>query len=173
MLWLTLIHVINGGPSQLTLLVRLHVSGDCDLGIFSHDEVIKWKHFPRYWPFVRGIHRSPVNSPQKGQWRGALMFSLICAWINDWVNNREAGDLRRHRAHYDVTVMIEVSVAIKTLRPKQDGRHFPDDILQMHFLEWKYINFDWDFTSLFPRVKSTTFQHWFRQWLGTGQATSH
>ena len=42
-----------------------------------HDDVIKWKHFPRYWPFVRGIHRSPVNSPHKGQWRGALMFSLI------------------------------------------------------------------------------------------------
>ena len=32
-----------------------------------HDDVIKWKHFPRYWPFVRGIHRSPVNSPHKGQ----------------------------------------------------------------------------------------------------------
>ena len=46
------------------------------------------------------------NSPvTKGQWRGALMFSLICAWINAWLNNREAGDLRRHRAHYDVTVM--------------------------------------------------------------------
>ena len=44
-----------------------------------HDDVIKWKHFPRYWPFVRGIHRSPVNSPHKSQWRGALMFSLICA----------------------------------------------------------------------------------------------
>ena len=36
-----------------------------------HDDVIKWKHFPRYWPFVRGIHRSPVDSPHKGQWRGA------------------------------------------------------------------------------------------------------
>ena len=58
----------------------------------NHDDVIKWKHFPRYWPFVRGIHQSPVNSPHKGQWRGALMFSLICIWINDWVNNREAGD---------------------------------------------------------------------------------
>ena len=44
-----------------------------------HDDVIKWKHFPRYCPFVRGIHRSPVNSKHKGQWRGALMFSLICA----------------------------------------------------------------------------------------------
>ena len=70
-----------------------------------HDDVIKWKHFPRYWPFVRGIHRSPVNSPHKGQWRGALMFSLIYAWINDWVNNREAGSLRRYRGHYDVIVM--------------------------------------------------------------------
>ena len=47
----------------------------------------------------------PVNSPHKGQWRGALMFSLIYAWINDWVNNREAGDLRRQRGHYDVIVM--------------------------------------------------------------------
>ena len=71
-----------------------------------HDDVIKWNHFPRYWPFVRGIHRSQVNFPHKGQWRGALMFSLICAWINGWVNNGEAGDLRRYRAHYDVTVMI-------------------------------------------------------------------
>ena len=73
-----------------------------------HDDVIKWKYFQRYWPFVRGIHRSPVNSPHKGQWRGALMFSLICAWINAWVNNREAGDLRCYRAHHDVTVMTEV-----------------------------------------------------------------
>ena len=48
----------------------------------------------------------PVNSPHKGQWRGALMFSLICVWIKDWVNNREAGDLRRYRAHYDVIVMF-------------------------------------------------------------------
>ena len=75
-----------------------------------HDDVIKWKHFPRYWPFVRGIHRSPVNSPHKGQWRGALMPSLICARINGWVNNREAGDLRRHQAHCDVIVMWSASV---------------------------------------------------------------
>ena len=70
-----------------------------------HDDVIKWKHFPRYWPFMRGTHRSPVNSLHKGQWREALMFYLICARINDWVHNREAGDLRRRRAHYDVRVM--------------------------------------------------------------------
>ena len=58
-------------------------------GIRRHDDVIKWKHFPRYWPFVRGIHRWPVNSPHKGQWRGALMLSLISASINGWVNYRD------------------------------------------------------------------------------------
>ena len=81
------------------------------LMISLHDDVIKWKHFPRYWPFVRGNHRSPVNYPHKGQWRGALMFSLICVWINGWVNNREAGDLRRYRAHYDVIVMNEDAIS--------------------------------------------------------------
>ena len=86
--------------SGTTLPTYMSVYRPC----IHHDDVIKWKHFPRYWPFVRGIHRSPVNSPHKGQWRGAL-FSLICAQINGWVNNRKAGDLRRHRAHYDVTVM--------------------------------------------------------------------
>ena len=35
------------------------------------------------------------NSPAPGQWRGALVFSFICVWIDSWVNNREAGDLRR------------------------------------------------------------------------------
>ena len=74
-----------------------------------HDDVIKWKHFPRYWPFVWGIHRSPANSPRKGQWRGALMFSLICVWINGWVNN---GELRRYRAHYDVTVMSGCTASV-------------------------------------------------------------
>ena len=75
-----------------------------------HDDVMKWKHFPRYRPFVRGIHRSPVNSPHKGQWRGALMFSLIYVWISGWVNNREAGDLRRHRAHFGGIVMNELNL---------------------------------------------------------------
>ena len=71
-----------------------------------HDDVIKWKHFLRYWPYVRGINRATVSSPHKGQRRRALIFCLICAWINHWVNNREAGDLRRHRAQYDVIVMV-------------------------------------------------------------------
>ena len=79
---------------------------ECLVARRQHDDVIKWKYFPRNWPFVREIHRSPVNFPHKGQWRGALMFSLIYARINDWVNNREAGDLRRQHGHYDVIVMM-------------------------------------------------------------------
>ena len=90
------------------VFVDWHYSSQKTLECLSHDDVIKWKHFPRYWPFVRGIHRSPVNSPHKDQWRGALMFTLICARINSWVNNREAGDQRRYRAHYDVRVMLHV-----------------------------------------------------------------
>ena len=78
----------------------------------SHDMMTS-SNFPRNWPFVREIHRSPVNSPHKGQWRGALIFSLICVWINGWVNNLEAGDLRRSRAHYDVIVMNEFAVTSK------------------------------------------------------------
>ena len=75
---------------------------DCSLAtnfLKTHDDVIKWKPFPRHWPFVWGIHRSPVNSPHKGPWRGDLKFSLICALTNAWVNKRDAGDLRRHCAH--------------------------------------------------------------------------
>ena len=75
------------------------------IGIHSYDDVIKWKYFLPYWPFVRGIHRSTVNSPHKGQWGGALMLSLICTWINAWLNNGEAGDLRRRHDfffHYNI-----------------------------------------------------------------------
>ena len=93
-------------------------------------DVIKWKHFPRYRPFVRGIHRSPVNSPHKGQWRRDLKFSLICSWLNGWVNNREVGDLRRHRARYDVQQwlrVISISCGLEELRivksPKWDNRN--------------------------------------------------
>ena len=65
-----------------------------------------WRHqmetFSALLPYCAG--NSPV--PRKRQWRGALMYSLICAWTNSWVNIRDAGNLRRHRAHYAVTVMI-------------------------------------------------------------------
>ena len=66
--------------------------------VLFHDDVIKWKHFPRYWPFVRGIHRSPVNSLHKGQWRRAFMFSLICVRLSkqSWGWWFETRSLWRH-----------------------------------------------------------------------------
>ena len=107
-----------------------------------HDDVIKWNHFPRYWPSVWDIHRSPVNSPHNGQWRGALMFSLICTWINGWVNNIEVGDLRRHRAHHDVIVVItprytlhcRASWCVNTIRQRQNGRNFWTPHFKLIFL---------------------------------------
>ena len=87
-------------------------------------------------PLWGEIHWSPVDSPHKGQWRGVSMFSLICAWTNGWTNNRCAGDLRRHRAHYDVIVMVapcqetymrwcveDACVPSVWERGSQDGRH--------------------------------------------------
>ena len=103
----TWVQLLIHSPITADLVVQELLGVLVSLLPVSHGDVIKWKHFPRYWPFVRGIHRSAVNSPHKGQWRGALMFSLISAWKNGRVNNREAGDVRRHRTHYDVTVMSD------------------------------------------------------------------
>ena len=128
--------------------------------------------FPRYWPFVQGIHRSAVNSPHKGQLRGALMFSYICAWMNGWVNNGEAGDLRRHRARYDVTVMVwytimcswfhvtscwsrKLGCPLSQITCRRGHERKPYGIspctkwppvrrryCQLHFREWKVLYFD-------------------------------
>ena len=85
-----------------------------------HCDIIKWQYFPRYWPFVCGIHQSPVNSHHKGQWCGAVMFSS--AWTNSWANNGDASDLRRHCTHYDATVMF---VLISRLQPLKSLKMFP------------------------------------------------
>ena len=68
----------------------------------------------------------PVNSPHKGQWRGALVFSFICVRINDWLNNRAAGDLRRHRGHYHVNVMITLKATVWALRAGNKNRWILD-----------------------------------------------
>ena len=72
----------------------------------NHDDVIKWNFSAALLAFCAG--NSPIidDSPHKGQWRGALMFSLICAWTNSLANNGDACDLRRHCAYHDVTVML-------------------------------------------------------------------
>ena len=103
-----------------------------------HDDVIKWKHFPRYWPFVREIHRSPVYSLHKGQWHGALMISLICIWINNW----DAGDLRRHRAHNDVTPMWWRSTT-----KKNKATHM---IMRRRFCQTYMVNIKYQFIPLLP-----------------------
>ena len=78
-----------------------------------------WRHqmerFSALLALCAGNSPVPVNSPHKGQWRGALMFSLIYVRINGWVNNREAGDLRRYRAHYDVIVMLNRNCSLTPL----------------------------------------------------------
>ena len=71
----------------------------------THNGVIKWKHFPHYWPFVQGIHQSPVNFPHKVQRHGISMFLWSALWINGWINNHEAGELGCHCPHYDVIIM--------------------------------------------------------------------
>ena len=79
------------------------------------DDGIKWNHFPRYWPFVRG--NSPVTGEllaQKPVTRSFGVFPLICAWTNGWGNNRGADNLRRHRTHYDVIVMQAEHTVDKT-----------------------------------------------------------
>ena len=74
-----------------------------------HDDVIKLKHLPCYWSFLSGIHRSLVDSPLKVQWRGGLVFSLIYA--KGWANKGDAGDMTRHCAHYDVSVMVSLALS--------------------------------------------------------------
>ena len=79
---------------------------------YMHDDVIQRKHFSRYWPIVRGIHRSSVNSPHKGRWRGLWCF---LSSEPGRVNNRKSGDLRCHRAHYEVIVMRLLTIHNHTI----------------------------------------------------------
>ena len=80
-----------------------------------------WRHqmetFSVLLALCTGNSPVTVSSPQKGQWRRALMFSLICTWINDWVNKGEAGVLRCHRPHYDVTVMLNTDICSTSVIP--------------------------------------------------------
>ena len=93
-------------PHSLPIRVRCRESFESSKCEQVQNDIIQWKHFPRYWPFMRGIHRSPVDSPHKSYWRRVLMFSLICAWANSWANNRDTSDSRCNWAHYDDTVMF-------------------------------------------------------------------
>ena len=105
------------------------------------------------------VHRSPVNSPHKGQWRGALMFSLICAWTCSLANNQDAGNWRRRRAHWDVTVMI------------QYGKIVPNTQTKLQYIWHSRMsgrntlsNFEW--SESLSSCSAWPFGHkWFRFWL--------
>ena len=86
------------------------------IGVIHMTTSSNGKIFRVTWPYERGIHQSPVNSPHKGQWCGDLLFSLICVWTNGWVNNRDAGDLRHNHAHYDVTAMSNGKTMLKAAK---------------------------------------------------------
>ena len=103
---------LHGVPIVVDLSDVLNKTLNKPFGMHTHSDTIAidktwWRHQKETLPalLVLCVGNSPVNSPHKGQWRGALMFSLISAWTNGWVNHRDAGDTRRHLAHYDVTVM--------------------------------------------------------------------
>ena len=94
---------------------RLHVSRDAlymtrgpESTLCIHDDVIQWKHFTR--GEFTGHRRIPHTKASNA--RGALMFSLIWTWMNRWINNCEAGDLRRYRAHYDVIAMFSTTALV-------------------------------------------------------------
>ena len=70
-----------------------------------HDDIIKWKHFLCYWPFVWGIHRLPVNSPHKGQWLGGLISFWSASEPTVEANNKDASDLTCYRPFANVIVM--------------------------------------------------------------------
>ena len=120
---------------------------ECPIWV-KHDDVIRWKHFPRYWPFVGGIHWSLVNSPHKDQGVGALMFSLICSWTNGWVNNRDAGDVRRHCAYYGVTVFkltIFVLFDLEVWRMTLKNNRAPMPHQALCMISSPYINSNWSY----------------------------
>ena len=129
-------------------------------------EISRWRHQMETFsallaicagnsPGTGGIHQSPVNSLHKGQWRGALMFSLICVWINGWVSNREAGDLRRYCAHYDVTVMMKqkpsypsntiwlhrINITSSICLLPDGTKPLPEQMLTYH--QWGIVAFTW------------------------------
>ena len=102
-------------------------------------------------------------------------FLWSAPWIKGWVNNRDAGDLRRHGAHYYATVMFKMHIShITTLRSRQNGRLLVSNILNTFSCQ-KIVVFIKFQLELFPRVQWTIYMylHWFREWLGTEQAISH
>ena len=139
----------------------------------QHDDVIKWKYFPHYSTFVRWIHRSQVNSPHKGQWRGTLMFSLICALIKPfskqswgWWFATPSRSLWRHCNNHVLEMKPPDAYTIRLLTlwgPDKivviSKTTFSNTFSWMKIYEFR-LRFHW---SLFLRVQLIIFQYWFRK----------
>ena len=80
--WVT--KIIRASANKILTQVSIYI---------AHDDIIKYKRFTHYWPFVRGMTVT------------RNLVSLICIWTNAWASNGDAGDLRHHRTHHDVNVM--------------------------------------------------------------------
>ena len=96
-----------------------------------------------------------------------FMFSFICAWISGWVNNHKAGDLRRHRVHYDVTVMnnicpIKCVLIISKHRENQQRKfRLHALILVPTWISNLMISKMWDgLTYQFPNLNSCNVEDW-------------
>ena len=88
---------------------------------------------------ITGSLCGDLTGHRKGQWRGALMFSFICAWMNGWINNRKASDLWRHRAHYDVTVMENASSTQPQQITTQRDTHHVNNTMRCRFNAVKFL----------------------------------
>ena len=107
---------------------------------------------------MQGIHRSLVNSSHKSQWRRALMFSLICTWTNGWANSWDAGDLRCHCTHYNITVMLMASNSVRAVQGDCEIIWYPVarchcrmiDVLFSHWADDREMmdSFTWGWVSL-------------------------
>ena len=102
--------------------------------VYIHDDDIKWKHFPRYWPFVRGIHRSTVK-------RSFVVFFDLR--LNERLSKQlRRRYLRRHRTHYDVIVLCNANLDISS--SKHSG--------------WRQAVLDWtDGIYIYERTRYTLF----------------
>ena len=105
--------ILHSGNSNSLKLKNKYVLSGTKLFVFSSPWWRQMETFSAPQVLCAGNHRSPVNSPYKCQWRGALVFSLIPAWTNGWVNKRFISDLRHHYAHYDVIVMLFGQVVVR------------------------------------------------------------
>ena len=113
-------HTTRNRPLLITYNTKYKANNVWNVSHYSdiHDDVIKWKHFPGYRPFVRGIHRSSVTSPHKGQWCGALMFTLICpdkrlskqSW--GWWFETLSHSLWRHRNESGIAMSINTATRL-------------------------------------------------------------